>query len=658
MNIIRIIPFFLSLLITRTSFTQEVKSHKFVPFFTSLRVDKLAYRLTNGYTTDEEKVASIHSWIIHNIKYDVGKWMSCDYSKTSTKRILFKRKAVCAGYSELFNELCKYAKIQSVYISGYSKSEYTDIGDKFYIDEHAWNAVYLNNEWRLVDVCWDAGFIEYYKRTFAGYFVFAFTLGTSDRLVYRPHFSQHPTNTYYNKSGEFFITNHVPADSIWQLINPIRDVVSIEQDSSYYFQKFDTLNYPDNSAEYDSDRLKYISLKEEEREIADGFSSFHYNNKNNFGIANSHLIKATKLFEQVNPLMTDKAMQIEKCDSVEIWTKNSIAHCDTNAVLLLQQKNELIQNNLKKKTIITTHNKSLIASTDNVVKNLNYAMKISISGKIIIKTYIQRNKVQIVKIKKNNKLEKMQSGRRTNVADSTKSAIQISLLLDSIKRADVAIRQKYNYLNSLCSTYLANLEEYSQKSEQNKNTMKELCDMRLRFIDDLDYAVRVKKDKLLSHKYKDDSLLIDAANGPIVKHFYSQFNSLKSDYQKLYDLNIELIAEFCKYKKANKAKVNVTEEYNKNIDLYIKNMSEYNDLLKACKKKFKQIYKASKDKIDPAHAENHGYIKEKFIEYQMNTIRSGFINRHYKSKLNENKGLKSKSERLFKKVEKVKKKMV
>lgn len=658
MKIIRIIPFFLSLLITLTSFTQDVKSHKFVPFFTSLKVDKLAHRLTDGYTTDEEKVAAIHSWIIHNIKYDVGKWMSCDYSKTSTKRILFKRKAVCTGYTELFNELCKYAKIQSVFISGYSKSEYTDIGDKFYLDEHTWNAVYLNNEWRLIDACWDAGFIEYYKRTFAGYFVFAFTLGTSDRLVYRPHFSHHPTNTYYNKSGEYFITNHVPADSIWQLINPIREVMLIEQDSSYYFQKFDTLNYPNNSTEYDDDRLKYISLTEEEREIADGFSSFQYNNKNNFGIANSYLIKATKLFDQVNPLMTNKAMLIEKCDSVEIWVKNSITHCDTNAVLLLRQKNELIQNNIKKKTIITTHNKALIASTDNVVKNLNYAMKISVSGKIIIKTYIQRNKVQMIKIKKNKKLEKMQTGRRTNIADSTKSAIQISLLLDSIKKTDTNIRQKYNYLNSLHSTYLANLEEYAKKSEHNKNTMKELCDMRLRFIDDLDYAVRMEKDTLLSHKYKDDSLLIDNTNGPIINHFYSQFNSLKSDYQKLYDLNIELIAEFCKYKKANKAKVNVTEEYNKNIDLYTKNMSEYNDLLRGYKKKFKQIYKASKDKIDPAHAENHGYIKEKFIEYQMNTIRSGFINRHYKSKLNENKILKNKSEKLLKKVEKVKKKIV
>lgn len=657
MNTIRYILFFLSLFISNSFFTQEVKSHKFVPFFTALRVDKLSHRLTNGCSTDEEKVASIHSWIIHNIRYDVGKWMSCDYSKTPIKRILFKRKAVCAGYTDLFNELCKYADIPSVYVSGYFKNEYTDLGDKCYIDEHAWNAVLVNNKWQLVDACWDAGFIEYYKRTFAGYFVFAFTLGTSDRLVYRPHFSQNPTNTYFLKSGNFFSTDHIPADSMWQLMNPIQTITSFESDSSYYLGEYDTVTYLSKSIEFDDERIKYLSMKEEEKEISDGFSSFQYNDKNNFGIANSYYTKANKLFGEVNPLMTDKVMLISKCDSVELWSKKSIIHCDTNASLLLQQKNELIQNNLKKKTTISTHNKALISSTDNVIKNLNSALKISLSGKILIKTYTQRNKLQANKIKKNNKFEKMQTGRRTNVADSTKSANQIILLLDSLGQADREIRQKYDYLNSLHSMYLNNLKEYAKKTALNKNTMKELCDMRLRFMDDLDYSIRSKKDELMSHKYKDDSLLIDGQNGPIVKHFYTQFNSLKSDYQKTHTLTTALITEYCKYKKANKAKVNVIDEYTKNIETYTKNISEYNDLLKDYKKKFKQIYRASKDQIEPAHDENHGYIKERFIEYQMNSIRSGFISRHYKSKLNENKNLKNKSERLFKKVEKVKKKI-
>lgn len=658
MNTIRHIFFFISLFVSNNFFTQDVKSHKFVPFFTSLRVDKLSNRLTNGCTTDEEKVASIHSWIIHNIRYDVSKWMSCDYSKTPIKRILFKRKAVCAGYTDLFNELCKYADIPSIYVSGYFKNEYTNLGDKCYIDEHAWNAVLVNNEWKLVDACWDAGFIEYYKRTFAGYFIFAFTLGTSDRLVYRPHFSQNPTNNYFLKNGNYFSTDHIPADSMWQLMNPIRSIAAFENDSSYYLGRYDTVPHPSKSVEFDEKRIKYISLKEDEREIANGFSSFQYNNKNNFGIANSYYIMANKLFGEVNPLMTDKVKLMSKCDSVEIWSKKSIIHCDTNVSFLLQQKNELVQNNIKKKTTISTQNKTLVSSTDNVIKNLNSVLKISVSGKILIKAYVQRNKLQANKIKKSNKFEKTQTGRRTNVADSTKSANQIILLLDSLKQADREIREKYNYLNSLHSIYISNLKEYATKTELNKNTMKELCDMRLRFMDDLDYAIRSKKDSLMLHKFKDDSLLIDGKNGPIVKHFYSQLISLKDDYQKTHSLNTELITQYCKYKKANKAKVNVSDEYNKNIETYTKNISDYNDLLKDYKKKFKQINKASKDQIEPAHEENHGYIKERFIEYQMNAIRSSFISRHYKSKLSENKNLKNKSERLFKKVEKVKKKMV
>lgn len=649
---------FYSLFLTFGSIAQEDKSFKFVPFFFSLRADKLSHHLTNNCTTDEEKIAAIHGWISHNIRFNVGKWLNQEHTRTSIQRILFKRKAVSSGYSDLFNELCKYANIRSITISGYTKNEYTDLKDPLYLNEQEWNAVYINNEWRLVDACWDAGYIVYYKRTFAGYFIYAFTLGASDRLVYKPNFAKAPTTNYFNKSGNYFITDHIAADSIWQLIDPMRSADAFQNDSSYYFHRYDTTRVTEYSDQYNSERMKTFEMTEEERSIVEGFRFFNFNPKNNYKIANSYSIKATNLFKEVNPLMIDKKPLILKCDTIELWLNEAIKHCDSNAVLLLKQKDELAQNNVKKKTIMNSQNKLLISSTNNALKNLNSGIKIGVSSKILTKTMSQRNKILRIKMKRTDKFEKTQAGRKTNITDSTESALEIQKILTDLKQADLAIRTKFTYLENTHSTYLKNLEEYGNRSKQNNEIGKQLCKMRLRFIDDLDYDVRVKKDSLLSHKFKDDSLLIDRMNGPIINHFYEQFASLKDDFSNLYNLNQLLITEYSKYKKANKAKNDCTEQYKAAIELYMTQMKDYTPLLKSYKKKFKQISKLSKSLIDPAQAENHSYKKEQYIELQMVSTRTSFINRHYKSRLSQNKSLKSKCVKLLHKVEKVKMKII
>ena len=192
---------FLFCFISPFSFSQKSKSHKFVPYFSSLKVEKLAKKLTSNLESDSEKVIAIHSWITHTIKFDVKKWLSFNYTPISVRKTLIRRKTI--DYSLLFHELCTYSNIQSTIVSGYTKNKYIDITEKFYSDEQTWNAVYVNNQWKLIDACFDAGEIVYYKRTFAGYFIFALTLGTSDRLVYKPHFNHSPQKNYLLKSGVY-----------------------------------------------------------------------------------------------------------------------------------------------------------------------------------------------------------------------------------------------------------------------------------------------------------------------------------------------------------------------------------------------------------------------------------------------------------------------
>ncbi len=645
------ILFITFILLTISAFSQKSKAHKFVPYLRSLNPEKLANRLTKDLVSDSEKVIAIHSWLIYNIDFDMKKWKNFNFSETSSKKILFRRKAF--DYSRLFFELCTFSNIQSLIINGYVKNEYVDISDKFYLDESNWNAVYINNEWRLIDVKMDAGKIVYYKRTFAGYFIYAFSFGANDRLVYKPYFKQNPTTNYVNKTGFQFKTDHFPADSIWQLINKINSISEIEADSSYYYHIINSTSSEKFEDLLANQRLAYLKMNEEERLIDHGFKSHQFNPKNNYGIANSYYLMSINNFPVIDPEIKNNSHLIEKCDSINIWLSKSIAFCDSNVFYLLKQKNELIDNNKKKKEIITSQNKLLIESTENIKKSLISGIKIGITSKLFIKTTVQRNKIQTSKLVKSNKYDKINFNRKTNSIDSTEESKKINSLLDSIKKVNNEITNRYFYLNKLSDSYISNLTIHTNRSIANTDTIKKICNLRLLFIDDLDLSVRQLKDPLLIQKFKDDSLLMNKNDGSTINHLYSEFQLLKTNFKELNQFYIYIDEEYCKYKKANKSISIIDKKHAEQIDNYKKSMSEYNSSLKSFKKKFKEISKISKKKINQSNKENHAYSKEKYIELQMNSTRSTYINRHYKVRLSENKYIKKNAIRLRKKNDKI-----
>jgi len=59
--------------------------------------------------------------------------------------IAIYRSQVCAGYSNLFQQLCTQSGIRSVYITGHVRNTN---------EEHAWNAVSINHKWYLIDATW------------------------------------------------------------------------------------------------------------------------------------------------------------------------------------------------------------------------------------------------------------------------------------------------------------------------------------------------------------------------------------------------------------------------------------------------------------------------------------------------------------------------
>lgn len=72
--------------------------------------------------------------------------------------VLEKGRAVCAGYAHLFKIFCDELGVESVIVNGFA----TGIGvrslhpDSLFTN-HAWNAVKIKGEWKLVDPTWGSG---------------------------------------------------------------------------------------------------------------------------------------------------------------------------------------------------------------------------------------------------------------------------------------------------------------------------------------------------------------------------------------------------------------------------------------------------------------------------------------------------------------------
>ncbi len=84
----------------------------------------------------EEKLLYLHDYLVTHTQYDQT------YQRHSAYNAIVDHKAVCQGYAEAYADLAKRAGIQAVVIT----SRYNN---------HAWNAVNLNNNWYYVDCTFD-----------------------------------------------------------------------------------------------------------------------------------------------------------------------------------------------------------------------------------------------------------------------------------------------------------------------------------------------------------------------------------------------------------------------------------------------------------------------------------------------------------------------
>jgi hypothetical protein len=95
--------------------------------------------------------------------------------------------------------MCNLAGIDCEFVSGYSRTEYYEVGTPGELD-HAWNVVRLNGVYYPVDATWSAG-----------------GCGEDDDGKLKP-FVKHFNDYYWLTPPEEFARNHFPEDAKWVLV--------------------------------------------------------------------------------------------------------------------------------------------------------------------------------------------------------------------------------------------------------------------------------------------------------------------------------------------------------------------------------------------------------------------------------------------------------
>jgi transglutaminase/protease-like cytokinesis protein 3 len=215
MRLLLLIPFFFISIVLNAQTEDYYRLYnraKSTPEKAEATPEKLIKYLTKVTKSDKEKVQILYYWTALNISYDVELFQ---FGNTNTEQedAFYARKAICQGYAEMFQELCKAANIPCEVIVGYAKG-YGYHKEVLTETNHAWNAVRIGSQWKLVDVTWGGGYVEM----------------KNDTLIYTPLLNVR----YLLADPNDFLLEHFPEDKKWQLVSK-----KITKD--YFFsEEFDT----------------------------------------------------------------------------------------------------------------------------------------------------------------------------------------------------------------------------------------------------------------------------------------------------------------------------------------------------------------------------------------------------------------------------------
>ncbi|XP_072529681.1 kyphoscoliosis peptidase-like [Salminus brasiliensis] len=176
---------------------KELKSKKI------FSVQTIAQTITEGASTDLERLRAIWIWLCHNIEYDVKGYLGLTEKVCSPERVIETGRGVCCGYSSVCLQMCKEVGIECREVGGHGKGIGYRQGQSYQNTKssHMWNAVSLEGHWYLLDACWGAGIVDMDNKAF---------IKRYDEF-------------YFLTNPENFINSHCPDEEEWQLLeSPIK----------------------------------------------------------------------------------------------------------------------------------------------------------------------------------------------------------------------------------------------------------------------------------------------------------------------------------------------------------------------------------------------------------------------------------------------------
>lgn len=123
-------------------------------------IKSLASKLTEGCTSDYQRILALHDWVCEYLRYDTDSVNSNVTLPYTAEEVVQNRNAVCLGFATLYASLCRSIGIPCNVVSGYAlgigaDTEWTEATILSDEQNHAWNEAYVDNRWVIIDTTWD-----------------------------------------------------------------------------------------------------------------------------------------------------------------------------------------------------------------------------------------------------------------------------------------------------------------------------------------------------------------------------------------------------------------------------------------------------------------------------------------------------------------------
>lgn len=380
---------------------------------------KLVDKLIEGRNTEKEKFDAIFLWVAQNMSYSYSDYLAPKgYSMHSISSILRNKTGVCLDYAHLMDTLCFLAGITNVSIYGYAKDDLYDVNDSLFMDNHAWNAVRLDNLWYLYDATWASGSYtqeynkwskirlkwksklykkvkiknvtyklinkykcknldkkityHYLKRKYIPQLIIKFLdmFPYHGKLVYDTKVNFQ----YYLTDPKFFSVLHIPDLPFWALKEMPTTIRELELDSAFYHQDSLAMINKRGEGVFCDDCNKFLAINEKEKYKKTKHESFRFNRRNrfvtslcNYNLAHLNYIDAIAA--------KDSATKITLIDSTLMYLKldkQDLAQCIAN--LNTDIKLQRIKNS-RKRLQQEKENKAHMSKIQNVIVITNKSRK-------------------------------------------------------------------------------------------------------------------------------------------------------------------------------------------------------------------------------------------------------------------------------------------